>query len=67
MVEALYAGGMTDGEIAEQTGISQATINRIRNGMHAEPKHSTWVSINTLYLQRQAALASGAEGGHAAQ
>jgi predicted transcriptional regulator len=69
MVEALYTGGMTDQQIATATGISQASITRIRNGKQADPKYATWSAISELYLQKQAeaAVTSGAgQGGHAA-
>lgn len=54
MVLALYQGGMTDDEIAAATDVSQPTITRIRNGKHAEPRHSTWAAISDAYLKRQA-------------
>lgn len=69
MLIALYEGGVSEQQIAEETGISQATVNRIRNGVHGEPKHSTWAAISQLYLKKQAEAARPAaagEGDHAA-
>lgn len=62
MVSALYRGGMTDGQIAEETEISQPTITRIRNGKHTEPRHRTWRAISELYLRKQADAARNAHG-----
>lgn len=65
MVAALYEAGMTDKVIAEKTGSTQATITRIRNGVHSEPKHKTWAAINQFYLEHCAALAVAQKAGEA--
>lgn len=54
MVAVLFANGMSERAIAEATGTTQPTINRIRTGVHAEPRFSTWTAITELYLAKQA-------------
>ena len=53
MVSSLYRGGLTDKGIADETGVSQPTITRIRNGLHADPKHATWARILKAYSRSQ--------------
>lgn len=52
MLVELSESGLTDEQIAEETRVSQPTITRIRNGVHAEPRHSTWAAINEAYVRR---------------
>lgn len=71
MLAELNTAGQTDQAVADATGLTQATVNRIRNGKHPEPKLATWKAISEFYLARQAeaAVAGGraaGEGGHAA-
>lgn len=41
IIKALLAAGDTQADIEKGTGISQATISRILNGEHQDPKSST--------------------------
>lgn len=70
MLAALNESGLTDQKIAEETGSTQATITRIRNGVHSEPKHKTWSAIQEFFLRRaaEAAIAQkSTDGDHAAR
>lgn len=52
MLVELTEAGMTDEEIAKEAEVSQPTVTRIRNGVHAEPKHNTWAAIHGVYTKR---------------
>lgn len=52
MLVTLAEAGLTDDQIAGETKLSQPTVTRIRNGVHAEPRHSTWAAINEAYQRR---------------
>lgn len=48
MVEVLVSHGLTQKQIEERTGISQATISRILNGEHLDPRYSTSQKLRLL-------------------
>ena len=47
-VEVLVGFGLTQKQIEEKTGISQATISRILNGEHLDPRYSTTQKLKAL-------------------
>lgn len=48
LVDELSAAGLTQGDIAEKTGITQATISRIKAGV-SEGRLSNWQRLNELH------------------
>ena len=63
--EIRQASGYTDAEIGERTGVSQATINRLRHGQANEPMYSLGEKLQTLhaivYRERRDRLTVGAK------
>ena len=45
MVEARIAQNLTQKEVAEKTGIAQAELSRMENGLRAMPQPSRWAGI----------------------
>ncbi|WP_314624067.1 helix-turn-helix transcriptional regulator [uncultured Selenomonas sp.] len=45
MVEARIAQNLTQKEVAEKTGIAQAELSRMENGLWAMPQPSRWAGI----------------------
>jgi len=52
LVMALFAAGDTQQVIADKTGISQATISRIADGTHTDPRSSTVDRIRAYAAER---------------
>jgi len=48
LVDELSESGLTQGEIAAKTGITQATISRIKSG-ESEGRLSNWQRLNDLH------------------
>lgn len=51
LVRALQHQGMTQAEIAELTGTTQATISRLRTKQIAQPSFALGVALHQLYLR----------------
>lgn len=49
MLSDLCLLGFTQADISMETGIPQATISRILNGVHADPKFSSAHAISMMY------------------
>lgn len=49
MIESIIKAGYSEPEIAHLCDLSQPTINRIRNGIHRDPKTSTTQKIARIY------------------
>jgi len=54
VVESLIALGFTQQDIEGSTGISQATISRILNGFHKDPRFSTTSKLNQMLSEAKA-------------
>ncbi|CAG9255895.1 helix-turn-helix domain-containing protein [Paraburkholderia caribensis] len=48
LIDELSADGMTQGQIAGKTGITQATISRIQSGV-SEGRASNWHRLHDLH------------------
>lgn len=51
IVQALLAQGLTQSEIEANTGIKQPSISRILTGKNKDPRISTMVALEKLYLE----------------
>ncbi len=49
MIEQLLNKGLTETELAEEAGVAQATISRIRTGVTANPLYKTVKRIEEIY------------------
>lgn len=49
MLKKLKSFGLTDTKIAEELGVCQSSINKIRRGIIKDPLHSTVYGIERLY------------------
>lgn len=49
MLDALIAAGQTERAIAARVGVSQATLNRLRNGVHRSTSYEVGRAIEALY------------------
>lgn len=58
VVESLIALGFTQQDIEDSTGISQATVSRILNGFHKDPRFSTTEKLNRMFKEAKADAAS---------
>lgn len=56
LVETLLSMGLTQKQIEEETGVSQATISRILNGNHKDPRYSTISKLSRLREQKATAV-----------
>jgi hypothetical protein len=69
MLAEMYASGLTEqaisdltplrrvkrrGRWVEEHSVSQAQVNRLRSGVRADPRASTYAAVNTAYLQWKA-------------
>ena len=54
VVESLIALGFTQQDIEDSTGVSQATISRILNGFHRDPRFSTTEKLNRMFIEAKA-------------
>lgn len=52
IVEEICASGLTEQQIAEKTGVSQPTINRLRRGQTSDPKSSVADALRDLHRER---------------
>ena len=52
MLNELVSAGLTEQEIAEQVGTSQATINRLRNRVHKKTDFDIGNAIARLHSER---------------
>lgn len=58
VVESLISLGFTQQDIEDSTGVSQATISRILNGFHKDPRFSTTSKLNQMLSEAEAKAAS---------
>lgn len=56
IVETLLDMGFTQKQIEEETGVSQATVSRILNGNHKDPRYSTIAKLSRLREQGATAV-----------
>jgi transcriptional regulator with XRE-family HTH domain len=49
MLERLRENGLTEARIAEELGVCQSSVNKIRRGIIKNPLHSTVRGIEILY------------------
>lgn len=57
LLKELEAAGVTETEIASASGLSQPTINRLKNGEHKKTNYDAGNAI--VILHRQRVLATG--------
>jgi IS30 family transposase len=53
MLSSLNEAGLTDAQVADHCGVSQATVNRLRHGVHAKTDYETYAAIEALYKRNQ--------------
>ncbi|CAJ0805131.1 hypothetical protein LMG18090_04739 [Ralstonia mannitolilytica] len=51
-LQAAIESGMTQSEIAAETGVPQATISRILSGEHSDPRYSTAQKVMALKVKK---------------
>lgn len=51
-LQAAVDSGMTQSEIAAETGVPQATISRILSGEHTDPRYSTAQKVMGLKIKK---------------
>lgn len=61
IIKNLTANGMTQKDIEEKTGISQATISRIASGKHEDPRFSTTQKLRNLAAEMGLVESEGGE------
>lgn len=52
MITDLIAAGYTEAQLANATGTTQATINRVKLGRTADPAYSVGVEIEKLWRKK---------------
>ncbi len=51
IIERLVAAGMSEAAIAAEAGLTQPSINRLRHGRIADPKHRAGEAILRLFSE----------------